>query len=72
MSDLMVDFITALDGLRVVVIPVVTGRSGRERTYDEWPDVVLEMVGNRTFDGRLQLLEFVPTVLAGPPGTAGS
>ncbi|MDQ3867800.1 MAG: deaminase, partial [Actinomycetota bacterium] len=23
----------------------------------------------RTFDGRLQLLEYVPTVLAGPPGT---
>jgi hypothetical protein len=22
-----------------------------------------------TFDGRLQLLEYVPTVLAGPPGT---
>jgi hypothetical protein len=27
------------------------------------------MVANRTFDGRLQLLEYVPTVLAGPPGT---
>ena len=24
---------------------------------------------SRTFDGRLQLLEYVPTVLAGPPGT---
>jgi hypothetical protein len=27
------------------------------------------MVASRTFDGRLQLLEYVPTVLAGPPGT---
>jgi hypothetical protein len=28
------------------------------------------MVSSRTFDGRLQLLEYAPTVLAGPPGTA--
>jgi hypothetical protein len=27
------------------------------------------MVASRTFDGRLQLLEYVPTVLAGPPDT---
>jgi hypothetical protein len=27
------------------------------------------MVDSRTFDGRLQLLEYVPTVLSGPPGT---
>jgi hypothetical protein len=26
------------------------------------------MVSSRTFDGRLQLLDYVPTVLAGPPG----
>jgi hypothetical protein len=25
------------------------------------------MVASRTFDGRLQLLEYVPTVLNGPP-----
>jgi hypothetical protein len=25
----------------------------------------------RTFDGRIQLLEYVPTILAGPPGTNG-
>jgi hypothetical protein len=24
----------------------------------------------RTFDGRIQLLEYAPTVLAGPPGTS--
>jgi hypothetical protein len=33
------------------------------------PDVALDMVNSRTFDGRIQLLEYVPTVLAGPPGT---
>ena len=27
------------------------------------------MIGGRTFDGRLQLVEYKPTVLAGPPGT---
>ena len=27
------------------------------------------LIASRTFDGRLQLLEYVPTVLAGPPGT---
>ena len=29
---------------------------------------MLEMIASRTFDGRIQLLEYVPTVLAGPPG----
>jgi hypothetical protein len=37
------------------------------RIYDGYPDVTLDMVTSRTFDGRLQLLEYVPTVLAGPP-----
>jgi hypothetical protein len=26
------------------------------------------MVTSRTFDGKIQLLEYVPTVLSGPPG----
>src|SRR5437773_2753617 len=38
----------------------------RHRIYDGYPDVTLEMVASRTFDGRLQLLEYVPTVLTGP------
>ena len=33
-----------------------------------YPDVSLDMVSSRLFDGRLQLLEYVPTVLDGPPG----
>lgn len=56
-----------VDRFRVVLFPVVTGITGRERIFDGWPDVALEMVANRTFDGRLQLLEYVPTVLDGPP-----
>jgi dihydrofolate reductase len=58
-----------VDRFRVVVFPVITGSSGRERIYDGYPDVALDLVTSRTFDGRIQLLEYVPTVLAGPPGT---
>ena len=57
------------DRFRVVVFPVVTGVTGSERIYDGWPDVALEMINSRTFDGRTQLLEYVPTVLDGPPGS---
>jgi dihydrofolate reductase len=57
-----------VDRFRVVVFPVITGSTGRERIYDGYPDVGLEMIGSRTFDGRIQLLEYVPTILAGPPG----
>ena len=51
----------------VVVFPVITGVTGRERIYDGYPDVALEMINSRTFDGRIQLFEYVPTILAGPP-----
>ena len=56
-----------VDRFRVVVFPVITGSTGQERIYDDYPDVSLEMVGSRTFDGRIQLLEYVPSVLEGPP-----
>ena len=59
-----------VDRFRLVVFPVITGSTGRERIYDGYPDVALEMVATRTFDGRLQLLEYVPTVLAGPPSSS--
>jgi dihydrofolate reductase len=58
-----------VDRFRLVVFPVITGRTGRQRIYDGYPDVSLEMVDSRTFDGRLQLLEYVPTVLSGSPGS---
>jgi dihydrofolate reductase len=57
-----------VDRFRVVIFPFVTGATGQDRIYDGWPDVALEMVDSRTFDGRLQLVEYVPTVLSGPPG----
>lgn len=60
-----------VDRFRVVVFPVITGSTGRERIYDGYPDVALEMTSSRTFDRRIQLLEYAPTVLAGPPEAAG-
>ncbi len=58
-----------VDRFRVVVFPVITGATGKERIFDGYPDIALELVEHRTFDGRLQLLEYVPTVLDGPPGS---
>ena len=57
-----------VDRFRVVVFPVITGSTGSDRIYDGYPDVALDMIASRTFDGRLQLLEYVPRVLTGPPG----
>jgi len=56
-----------VDRYRIVVFPVITGRTGRERIYDGYPDVSLQMVNSRTFDGQLQLLEYIPTLISGPP-----
>jgi dihydrofolate reductase len=56
-----------VDRYRVVVFPVITGSTGRDRIYGGYPDVSLDMIGSRTFDGRLQLVEYRPTVLDGPP-----
>jgi dihydrofolate reductase len=59
-----------VDRFRVVMFPVITGATGAERIYDGYPDVALELKESRTFDGRSQLVEYVPRVLEGPPGTA--
>lgn len=60
-----------VDRFRVVVFPVITGATGRDRIFDGYPDIALDLVDSHTFDGRLQLLEYVPTVLDGPPGVGG-
>src|SRR5215216_8142963 len=61
-----------VDRFQVVVFPVVTGATGQDRIYDGYPDLRLDLVESRTFEGGLQLLEYVPTVLDGPPGTTGA
>jgi len=60
-----------VDRFRVVMFPVITGATGSERIYDGYPDVALEMIESRTFDGSIQLVEYRPRVLEHPPlGTA--
>ena len=56
-----------VDRFRVVMFPVITGATGAERIYDGYPDVALEMTDARTFDGRIQLVEYRPRVLEHPP-----
>jgi dihydrofolate reductase len=57
-----------VDRFRVVMFPVITGVTGRERIYDGYPDLRLDMTASQTFDGRIQLVEYVPRLLDGPPG----
>ena len=56
-----------VDRFRVVMFPVITGATGSERIYDGYPDVALEMIDSRTFDGSIQLVEYRPRVLERPP-----
>lgn len=56
-----------VDRFRVVMFPVITGATGAERIYDGYPDVALEMIDHRTFDDRIQLVEYRPRVLEHPP-----
>lgn len=56
-----------VDRFRVVMFPVITGATGSERIYDGYPDVALDMIDSRTFDGRIQLVEYRPRVLDHPP-----
>lgn len=62
-----------VDRFRVVMFPVITGKTGNDWIYDAYPDVALEMINSRVFDGRTQLVEYIPKVLDGPPGaTSGA
>ena len=58
-----------VDRFRVVMFPVITGATGAERIYDGYPDVALEMIDNRTFDGRIQLVEYRPRSSRTRPST---
>jgi dihydrofolate reductase len=57
-----------VDRFRVGVFPVINGSTGYDRIYDGYPDVALDMISSRTFDGRILMLEYVPRVLTAPPG----
>jgi dihydrofolate reductase len=51
-----------VDFLQIVVFPVVTGKTGLDPIYADWPDLDLELVTAGTFDGSMQLLQYVPRV----------
>lgn len=63
-----------VDRFRVVVFPVITGKTGQERIYDGYPDVALDLTESRTFAGGIQLLDYRPRLLDAPlppgPGSA--
>ncbi len=51
-----------VDRLEVMVFPVITGASGENPILADLPDIDLELVDSRLFDGRVQQLAYVPTV----------
>ena len=58
-----------VDRFRVVIFPVMAGGTGRDRIYDDYPDVSLEMIDHHTFDGRFQVLAYRPTVIDSSPAS---
>lgn len=55
-----------VDRFRVVIFPVITGKTGRGRIYDDYPDLALDLIEARTFDGGTQLLHYRPRMLNAP------
>lgn len=51
-----------VDVLQLGVFPVVTGRTGQQPIFADWPDLDLDLIDVRTFDGRTQLLRYAPTL----------
>ena len=51
-----------VDRLEVMVFPVITGASGKQPILAGLPDIDLELVDSRLFDGRVQQLVYIPTV----------
>ena len=50
-----------VDRLEVMVFPAITGESGENPILADLPDIDLELVDSRLFDGRVQQLVYVPT-----------
>jgi dihydrofolate reductase len=51
-----------VDRLEVMVFPVIAGATGENPILAGLPDIDLELVGSRLFDGRVQQLIYLPTV----------
>ncbi|MFC7342339.1 dihydrofolate reductase family protein [Saccharopolyspora griseoalba] len=50
-----------VDRLQVTLFPVITGRNGLDPIFRGADDFDLELLGNRTLDGRIQELLYRPT-----------
>ncbi len=51
-----------VDRLELMIFPVITGVSGEAPILAGLPDIDLELVDSRLYDGRVQQLVYVPTV----------
>jgi dihydrofolate reductase len=51
-----------VDRLELMVFPVITGASGADPVFADLPDIDLELVDSKVFDGRMQQLVYLPTV----------
>jgi dihydrofolate reductase len=51
-----------VDRLELMVFPVITGDSGADPVFAGLPDIDLELVDSRLYDGRMQRLVYVPTL----------
>ena len=60
-----------VDRFRVVVFPVITGKTGSERIYDNYPDVALKMLASRTFQVLAATLFARESAVFGAAGSAG-
>ena len=51
-----------VDRVQVTVFPVITGRTGLDPIFEGAADFDLELIENRTLDGRIQELTYRPTL----------
>ncbi|GHF41205.1 dihydrofolate reductase [Amycolatopsis bartoniae] len=51
-----------VDRVQVTLFPVITGRTGADRIFENAADFDLELLENRTLDGRIQELVYRPTL----------
>ena len=58
-----------IDEYTFVVHPVLAGH-GPTLLSGLRKRIRLDLVESRTFDGKIQMLEYIPRVLTGPPGTS--
>ena len=53
-----------IDRFRLVVFPLILGKTGKEPIYADYPRVPLELVGTKVLDSRLIVLEYHPAAQA--------